>query len=104
MIRHIVLVRFSADAFPEIESVFAELEGLRDFLPGMTGFSGGANASPEGLARGFTHAFTVDFVDAAARDAYLEHPAHKAAGGRLVALAEGGIDGLLAFDFEIPAA
>lgn len=104
MIRHLVLVRFAGDTAPErIAAVFAELRGLEALLPGMSHFAGGANVSPEGLARGFTHAFVVDFVDAAARDAYLEHPAHKAAGGRLVDLADGGIEGLLVFDLDIPA-
>ena len=57
--------------------------------------------SPEGLGRGFTHAFTCDFEDAAARDAYLAHPAHKAAGQRLVAATREGVAGLLVLDFEI---
>jgi len=69
----------------------------------MLSFKSGANVSPEGLARGFTHAFTVDFADVAARDAYLVHPAHQAAGARLVAAAQGGIDGLLVIDLDIGA-
>ena len=102
MIRHIVLVRFRADASPAaIDAVFAALRDLRNVLSGMVRFDAGPNVSPEGLARGFGHAFTVDFADRAARDAYLVHPAHKAAGAALVALAEGGVAGLLVLDFEI---
>jgi hypothetical protein len=102
MIRHIVLVKFPA-ATPSdtIDGLFTELDNLRAPLPGMLNFKGGANVSSEGLARGFTHAFSADFVDAAARDAYLIHPAHKAAGARLVADAEGGIDGLIVVDIDI---
>jgi stress responsive alpha/beta barrel protein len=101
MIRHVVLARFPAEATPAaIAALFDELSDLQAVLPGMLSFEGGVDVSPEGLARGFTHAFTVDFVDAAARDAYLVHPAHKAAGARLVAALKGGVDGILVFDFE----
>jgi hypothetical protein len=102
MIRHTVLVKFPADARTEaIDSLFTALDNLRALLPGMLNFKGGANVSPEGLARGFTHAFVADFVDVAARDAYLVHPAHQAAGAHLVAAAEGGIDGLIVIDIDI---
>ncbi len=102
MIRHTVLVKFPAHARPEaIGALFGVLDDLKAVVPGMLSFKGGANVSPEGLARGFTHAFAVDFVDAAARDAYLVHPAHQAAGAELVKAAEGGIDGLIVIDIEI---
>jgi hypothetical protein len=104
VIRHIVLVRFPADAGPEtIDPLFRALDDLRSVVPGMLSFSAGANVSPEGLARGFTHAFVADFADAAARDAYLVHPAHQAAGARLVAAAQGGVDGLIVVDIDAPA-
>jgi hypothetical protein len=102
MIRHTVFVKFPADTRAEtIDALFAALDDLRALLPGMLSFKGGPNVSPEGLARGFTHAFVADFVDAAARDAYLVHPAHQAAGGRLVAAAEGGVDDLIVIDIDI---
>ncbi len=102
MIRHIVLVRF-ADATPpaERDAIFAELAALKDVLPGLRGFFHGPNVSPEPLARGYSHAFTVDFDDATARDAYLVHPAHQAAGGRLVRAAAGGLDGLVVIDIAL---
>ncbi|MGO9757807.1 MAG: Dabb family protein [Roseiarcus sp.] len=102
MIRHTVFVKFPADARPEaIGALFGALDDLRAVVPGMLSFHGGANVSPEGLARGFTHAFVADFADAAARDAYLVHPAHRAAGARLVAAAASGRDGLIVIDIEI---
>jgi hypothetical protein len=102
MIRHIVFVKFPADARAEaIAALFRRLDDLRAALPGMLSFKGGANVSPEGLSRGFTHVFVADFADAAARDAYLVHPAHQAAGARLVAAAEGGIDGLIVMDVDV---
>ncbi|WP_338723245.1 Dabb family protein [Devosia sp. XK-2] len=102
MIRHIVLLRFR----PEITaadkaSIYAELESLRELIPGFQGMSYGANVSPEGLHQGYTEAFTIDFADEAARDAYLDHPAHKAAGGRLVSALEGGREGLVVFDIAV---
>ena len=100
MIRHVVLVRFLA-AVPqaEREAIFAQLRALTSVVPGMSGFAAGSNVSPEGLARGYTHLFTADFTDPASRDAYLVHPDHQAAGARLVAATDGGVDGLVVLDF-----
>ena len=99
MIRHIVFVRFATTtAQSEVEAIFTELAALRQHLPGLQGFAAGPNTSPEGLAKGFTHAFTVEFASAADRDAYLVHPAHQAAGARLVRALEGGLDGLAVID------
>ncbi|MCW6508451.1 Dabb family protein [Lichenifustis flavocetrariae] len=102
MIRHIVLVRFAEETHvSEQSAIFAELAALRTIVPGMLTFAAGANVSPEGLARGFTHAFTVDFASEASRDAYLQHPAHQAAGGKLVQAAKGGLDGILVVDVTL---
>jgi Stress responsive A/B Barrel Domain len=83
-IRHLVLLRFADDTPTDeragIEAAFVALPAQID---GITGFEWGTNVSPEGLAKGFTHAFTVTFADAAARDAYLPHPAHTAFVARL---------------------
>jgi hypothetical protein len=56
---------------------------------------------PEGLHQGFEDGFTIDFADEAGRDAYLIHPAHKAAGARLVAALDGGREGLIVFDIAV---
>lgn len=104
MIRHIVLVRFaSKTSDDEKAAIFAELDALRAVVPGMRHFAGGSNTSPEGLGNGFSQAFTVDFDDAVARDAYLVHPAHRAAGERLVRAADGGIAGLVVVDIAFEA-
>ena len=83
-----------------MEAVLAGLAALGRRLPRMQAFAGGADVSPEGLQRGYTHAFTIDFADAAARDAYLIDAEHKALGARLRDTAEGGRDGILVLDFE----
>jgi Stress responsive A/B Barrel Domain len=101
LIRHIVLARFRHDvAASEIAAVFDDLRRLRQHLPGMLAFHAGPNTSHEGRNRGYSHAFTVDFADAAALAAYDADPAHKAAGARLVAACEGGLDGLLVIDID----
>lgn len=102
MIRHCVFVRFRSEVTTaERLSLFAAVDQLRNVIDGMGDAHYGANASPEGLARGFEDGFTIDFRDAEARDSYLIHPAHQAAGGALVAAAEGGIDGIFVFDLEL---
>ena len=47
------------------------------------------------------HGFVVDFRDAAARDAYLPHPEHMKVGKALVEAAQGGVEGILVFDYEV---
>ncbi|RWQ41075.1 MAG: Dabb family protein [Mesorhizobium sp.] len=104
MIRHCVFARFrnNADA-TERAAIHADLEALRWVIEGMGKVEFSANVSPEPFAHGFTHGFTIDFRDAAARDAYLMHDNHSRAGARLVAALEGGTDGLMVFDLEIGA-
>ncbi|RWC62103.1 Dabb family protein [Mesorhizobium sp.] len=102
MIRHCVFVKFRNDVgVGEYEAIHADLEALRQVIDGMDTVQFSANVSPEPFARGFTHGFTIDFRDAAARDAYLVHEAHQRAGARLVAALEGGTEGLIVFDLEI---
>ena len=105
MIRHCVFVKFRGDVLDaERSAIDADLEALRQVIDGMDTVHFSANVSPEPFARGFSHGFTIDFRDAAARDAYLVHEAHQRAGARLVAALEGGTDGLMVFDLEISPA
>jgi hypothetical protein len=102
MIRHCVFIRFqSTIADAERQSILADIAALQRLVPGYLAFTAGVNASPEGLGKGYNCGFIIDFADVAARDAYLVHPAHEKAGGRIVAAAEGGIDGVFVYDFEI---
>lgn len=101
MIRHIVLAKIRPDvADADREAIFDALADLKSVVE-MQHFAAGPNASREGLSKGYTHGFTIDFEDASKRDAYLVHPDHKAAGARLVAVAEGGVDGIVVLDFAI---
>ncbi|MEO5807248.1 Dabb family protein [Devosia sp.] len=102
MIRHCVFVNFKASVDDaERSAIFAQLADLKHTLSGVLAADFGPNISPEGLGKGLTHGFVMDFLDAAARDAYLVAPAHQAAGARLVAALEGGIDGLIVFDLAV---
>jgi len=102
MIRHCVLCRFRADVDDVARAALDErLASLCESLPNVLALNAGPNASPEGLGQGFDHAFVIDFVDAAARDAYLVDDVHQAFGADLVAALDGGTDGLIVFDLAL---
>jgi Stress responsive A/B Barrel Domain len=102
MIRHAVFLRLRPDATrADIDSTLAALAGLQHKVPGITAISIGTDNSPEGLQRGNSIGFTVDFVDAAARDAYLPHPEHQKVGAMVVALCDGGINGVTVVDWAM---
>jgi hypothetical protein len=74
---HVVLVRWRAGADGDArEAVRAGVRGLASAVPGVLGIEEGPSVSPEGLEQGHGYGFVVTFADAAARDAYLPHPAH----------------------------
>ena len=101
MIRHVVLFKLKSGVDAKtVEQVFSKLKDLQTKVLGITSISTGHDNSPEGLQRGHTHGFTVDFTDAAARDAYLPHPAHQAVGAMIVGITEGGVDGICVVDWE----
>ena len=67
MIRHIVLCKVKAEADPaEVAAVWEGLAALVGVVPGLLGSHFGADVSPEGIGRGYTHGFTMDFEDMAA--------------------------------------
>jgi len=80
-VRHIVVFKYKPGASEEqIRQVTEAFAALRTKIPGIVSFEHGVNNSPEKLNQGFTHVYQVTFTNAAARDAYLPHPAHKAFG------------------------
>jgi hypothetical protein len=101
MIRHTVLLKVHSDVTEsEIADVFTALKNLESEIPGILSITAGKDNSPEGLRRGHTHGFTVDFDSAESRDAYLPHPAHQNVGARIVAICEGGVDGITVVDWD----
>jgi hypothetical protein len=102
MIRHTVLLKVRTDVSDqEIADVFTALKNLKSEITGILTISAGKDNSPEGLQRGHTHGFTVDFDSAASRDAYLPHPAHQKVGACIVAICEGGLAGITVVDWEM---
>ena len=98
-VQHMVVVKFKPDVSQgKIDELFAKLYDFWHMMSGLTYFAGGPYSSPEGLNQGYTHGFLVTFNGPAARDAYLKHPEHQ----RIVALILPTLDGVLAFDFEVP--
>lgn len=80
-VRHVVVFKFkdtSTDA--QIQTLTNAFRNLQETIPGIVAFEHGTNNSPENLNRGLTHVYLLTFEDAAARDAYLPHPEHKAFG------------------------
>jgi hypothetical protein len=99
--RHIVLVKVKAGTSDsQVTEAFNTLAALKGVIPGLLGFSAGPNTSPEGRTLGFTHGFVMDFVDSAARDAYLPHPKHQEAAAGLRAIRDPD-NGILVFDYDL---
>jgi hypothetical protein len=97
-VKHIALFKFRAEVTPEeIEDLFNDILDMTEEIPGLEDYVAGENNSPEGLNQGYTHAFVMTFADAAARDAYLPHPAHERVKLKILALAEAGA----VVDFEV---
>ena len=69
-----VLLRVKPDA--DSEHLMSQLANLRNLIPGIESYSGGANTSTEGRSQGYTHAFQMLFDSELSRDAYLPHPEH----------------------------
>ncbi len=102
MIRHIVLFKFKQEVSEaEISGMFEELRTIEKQVPGILGITSGRSESPEKIERGYMHGFVVDFESWDALEAYQTHPDHKALGGRLVANAIGGLDGILVLDIPV---
>jgi len=102
MIRHCVFISFKASvSTTERASILSDIAALQAHVRGYLSIDIGPNVSPEGLGKSYNGGFIIDFKDAAARDAYLIHPDHEKAGGRIVAATEGGVDGVFVYDFDI---
>ncbi len=103
MIRHCVFIRFRSGIMAsEKAEIYREIGALKGRLPGLLAVHVGDNVSPEtGMDKGFAEGFIVDFDTAAARDLYLADPEHRKTGAKIVAAAEGGIDGIFVYDLEI---
>ena len=97
MLRHLVLLKFKAEATPaQVEAIVLAFVVLPAQIDTVKALEWGTDVSPEGLAKGFTHSFLLTFADAAGRDAYLPHPAHQA----FVAKLQPVLADVLVIDYE----
>jgi hypothetical protein len=78
-VHHIVCFKFKSTAttqdIKQVEEAFA---ALQEKVPGIESLKWGTNVSKEQKNKGFTHCFVLTFKTEKDRDAYLEHPEHKA--------------------------
>lgn len=80
MIQHNVFFQWKPSMTRELEAkAFADFRAMATTIPGIVSVSVGHQNSPEGLGKNYQVGLSVVFTDAAARDAYLPHPAHVAA-------------------------
>lgn len=95
-LRHMVLFKFkegvTAEEIREVVEAFGALPSKIDTI---VDFEQGTDVSVENLADGFTHGFLVTFRDAAGRDVYLPHAAHK----EFVDLVRPKVEKVLVFDY-----
>jgi lysophospholipase L1-like esterase len=77
-VKHVVLFQFKpTTTVAEINRVCELFDQLPGKISEVRSYEAGTDISPENLAEGLTHCFTLSFADAAARDAYIVHPAHQ---------------------------
>jgi len=98
MVRHILLLQQRPNATTEeIDASRAGLAALVGPIPGLLDFHWGANVAPVERRDGFTHGFSMDFVDRASLDAYNPHPQHQVAAAKVRATFER----IVVLDFEM---
>ena len=80
-VHHVVCFKFKSTATTdEIKQVEQAFAALQEKVPGIESLKWGTNISKEQRNKGFTHCFELTFKTEMERDAYLEHPEHKAFG------------------------
>jgi hypothetical protein len=100
-IKHVVIMKFKPSTPPQkIQEIFTALADLRGKIPGLLDFTGGPYSSSEGLNNGFTHGFIMTFADTASRDGYIPHPEHDKVKQLIIPELDGGLSGIVAFDWE----
>ncbi|MDP1564232.1 MAG: Dabb family protein [Pirellulaceae bacterium] len=77
-LRHVVLLKFKPETgTTKTRELLQAFQALGKRIDVVAGIESGVNNSPEGLADGFTHVFTLTFHSTADRDVYLNHPIHQ---------------------------
>ena len=100
MIQHNVFFKWKPSMTREVEAkAFADFRAMAKSIPGVVSVSVGHQNSPENLGKGYQVGLSVVFTDAAARDAYLPHPEHEKVKASVLSVLDGGLDGVIAFDY-----
>ncbi len=101
MIHHLVLLKLRRDVTAErVARIFVAIGSMKAHCPGLLSYHHGPYSSPEGLHKGFTHGFSMTFDTAKTRDEYLVHPEHEKVKALVLEALDGGLNGVVAFDFE----
>ncbi len=104
MIRHIVLLALTPDHDAgELADIMQQLAALVRHLPGFTDFEHGPNRDFENKSAQYSYGFIGTFADADALNTYANDAQHSALGARLVALCQGGADGIMVIDLDMGA-
>jgi hypothetical protein len=78
-VHHVVCFKIKSTATTqEIKQVEEAFAALKEKVPGIDSYKWGTNVSKEQRNKGFTHCFELTFKNEKDRDAYIEHPDHKA--------------------------
>ncbi len=80
-VHHVVCFKFKSTATTQdIKNIEEAFGALQQKIPGIESLKWGTNVSKEQRNKGFTHCFVLTFKSEKERDAYLDHPEHKAFG------------------------
>ena len=79
----------------------AGLAALGAAMDGFDRFTHGPNRDYEGKSADYPYGFVCEFSDPAALQVYANDPRHRALGARLVAMCQGGGDGIMVIDLEV---
>jgi hypothetical protein len=98
MVRHILMLQPRAGTPPDgIEACRVALVALVGRIPGLLECRWGENFVAPERREGFTHGFSMDFVDRASLEAYGPHPEHKP----VATLIRATFDRIVVFDFAL---
>ncbi|HEX2690223.1 MAG TPA: Dabb family protein [Kofleriaceae bacterium] len=98
MVRHILLLQQRPEATTaDIEACRVALTALVGVVPGLMNCHWGQNIAPEERRAGYTHGFSMDFVDGDSLAAYGPHPQHQVA----VAKIRATFDRVIVFDLML---
>ena len=105
MLAHCVFLKVSpSHDTSDTEEVLQALGQLKDEVDGILSYEYGPNRDFEAKTAEYTYGFVVTFRDREAHLAYERHPKHIALGARLVAMCDGGADGIAVYDIDCAAA